>query len=122
MSHVKSRNTFQHLSEIAKGRIVACRKCSSPVIHRGCNFSTTMISTPSIVNAASVVAQSKKVRVPGLGRGPGSKSFEMRTNCSSEAATPAHILERLGLTKQDIADDSLLVLDFLKVYDVMDLV
>ncbi|GFX00096.1 uncharacterized protein TNCV_3080921 [Trichonephila clavipes] len=50
------------------------------------------------------------------------KSFEMCTNCSSEPATPAHILECLGLTKQDLADDPLLVLDFLKVYDVMYLV
>ncbi|GFT18119.1 hypothetical protein TNCV_182911 [Trichonephila clavipes] len=31
-----------------------------------------MNSTPSITNAASVVAQSKKNRVPGLRRGPGS--------------------------------------------------
>ncbi|GFV20924.1 RNase H domain-containing protein [Trichonephila clavipes] len=52
----------------------------------------------------------------------GCKSFEMCTNCSSEPATPAHILECLGLTKQDLADDPLLVLDFLKVYDVIDLV
>ncbi|GFY30692.1 RNase H domain-containing protein [Trichonephila clavipes] len=52
----------------------------------------------------------------------GCKSFEMCTNCSSEPATPAHILECLGLTKQDLADDPLMVLDFLKVYDVMDLV
>ncbi|GFV63598.1 uncharacterized protein TNCV_625931 [Trichonephila clavipes] len=50
------------------------------------------------------------------------KSFEMCTNCSSEPATPAHILECLGLTKQNLADVPLLVLDFLKVYDVMDLV
>ncbi|GFV98337.1 RNase H domain-containing protein [Trichonephila clavipes] len=45
----------------------------------------------------------------------GRKSFEMCTNCSSEPATPAHILECLGLTKQDLADVPLLVLDFLKV-------
>ncbi|GFU27890.1 RNase H domain-containing protein [Trichonephila clavipes] len=50
------------------------------------------------------------------------KSFEMCTNCSSEPATPAHILECLGLTKQDLADVPLLVLDFLKMYDVMDLI
>ncbi|GFW48709.1 RNase H domain-containing protein [Trichonephila clavipes] len=50
------------------------------------------------------------------------KSFEMCMNCSSEQATPAHILERLGLTKQDLCDVPLLVLDFQKVYDVMDLV
>ncbi|GFW88575.1 hypothetical protein TNCV_828441 [Trichonephila clavipes] len=44
----------------------------------------------------------------------------MCTNCSSEPATPAQILEGLGLTKQDLADDPLLVLDFLKVYDAID--
>ncbi|GFU92510.1 hypothetical protein TNCV_4794391 [Trichonephila clavipes] len=38
-----------------------------------------------------------------------------------QPATPDHILEYLGLTKLDLADDPLLVLDFLKVYDVMDL-
>ncbi|GFT25056.1 uncharacterized protein TNCV_179681 [Trichonephila clavipes] len=52
----------------------------------------------------------------------GRKSFEMCTNCSSEPVTPAQILECLELTKQDLADVRLLVLDFLKVYDVMDLV
>ncbi|GFW62337.1 HTH_48 domain-containing protein [Trichonephila clavipes] len=39
----------------------------------------------------------------------------MCTNCSSEPATPAHILECLGFTKQDLADVHLLMLDFLKV-------
>ncbi|GFW08191.1 RNase H domain-containing protein [Trichonephila clavipes] len=52
----------------------------------------------------------------------GRKIFEMCTSSSSEPATPAHILECLGLTKQDLAHVPLLVLDFLKVYDVMDLV
>ncbi|GFY14827.1 uncharacterized protein TNCV_648701 [Trichonephila clavipes] len=52
----------------------------------------------------------------------GRKSFGMCTNCSSEPAKPAHILECLGLTKQDLADVTLLVLDFQKAYDVMDLV
>ncbi|GFT22748.1 hypothetical protein TNCV_1856271 [Trichonephila clavipes] len=42
----------------------------------------------------------------------GYKSYEMSTNGSSEPALPAHILECLGLTKQDLADDLLLVLDF----------
>ncbi|GFW20145.1 uncharacterized protein TNCV_2320861 [Trichonephila clavipes] len=44
----------------------------------------------------------------------GRNSFEMCMNSSSEPATPAHILECLGLTKQDLADVPLLVLDFLK--------
>ncbi|GFW94416.1 uncharacterized protein TNCV_2701371 [Trichonephila clavipes] len=52
----------------------------------------------------------------------GFKSFEMCPNCSSELAWPAHILECPGLTKQDLADDPLLVVDFLKVSEVMDLV
>ncbi|GFV23732.1 uncharacterized protein TNCV_959261 [Trichonephila clavipes] len=52
----------------------------------------------------------------------GSMSFEMCTNCSSIPDSPAHIVECLGLNKQDLADDPLLVLDFLKVYEVKDLV
>ncbi|GFW33327.1 hypothetical protein TNCV_2860041 [Trichonephila clavipes] len=44
--------------------------CSSPVNNRGCNFSPCMNSTPSNTNAASVIVQSKKDRVPGLGRRP----------------------------------------------------
>ncbi|GFY11085.1 uncharacterized protein TNCV_4470711 [Trichonephila clavipes] len=51
----------------------------------------------------------------------GCKSFEICTNCSSEPATTAHIPECLELTKQDLADNPLLVLDFLKVYDIMNL-
>ncbi|GFU69108.1 structural maintenance of chromosomes protein 2-2 [Trichonephila clavipes] len=38
----------------------------------------------------------------------GSKSFEMCTSSSCDSASPAHILECLGLTKQDLADDPLL--------------
>ncbi|GFV64366.1 uncharacterized protein TNCV_2502841 [Trichonephila clavipes] len=52
----------------------------------------------------------------------GSKSFELCNNCYSEPAAPTHILECLGLTKQDLADDPLLLLDFLRVCDVMGLV
>ncbi|GFT47845.1 uncharacterized protein TNCV_4224461 [Trichonephila clavipes] len=48
----------------------------------------------------------------------GYKNFEMCANCSSEPASHAHILECLGLTKQDLAGDPLLVLDFLKVFEV----
>ncbi|GFU16839.1 hypothetical protein TNCV_923391 [Trichonephila clavipes] len=39
----------------------------------------------------------------------------MFTNCSSEPATPAHILECISLTKQDLADVLMLVLNFQKV-------
>ncbi|GFV13853.1 RNase H domain-containing protein, partial [Trichonephila clavipes] len=51
-----------------------------------------------------------------------SKRFEVCTNCSSEPASPANILECLGFTKLDLADDPLLVLDFFRVYEVIDLV
>ncbi|GFW12585.1 hypothetical protein TNCV_818371 [Trichonephila clavipes] len=59
-------------SQLSKGCSVQDDGCSSPVTNRGCNFSPSMNSTPSITNAASVVAQSKKDRDPGLGRWPGS--------------------------------------------------
>ncbi|GFW66669.1 RNase H domain-containing protein [Trichonephila clavipes] len=39
-----------------------------------------------------------------------------------EPAAPAHVFECLRLTKQDLADHPLLMLDFFRVYDVMELV
>ncbi|CAL1288156.1 unnamed protein product [Larinioides sclopetarius] len=39
-----------------------------------------------------------------------------------EQDSPHHILAYLGLTKQDLADDALTVVDFLRMYNVMDLV
>ncbi|GFU69837.1 hypothetical protein TNCV_112561 [Trichonephila clavipes] len=53
---------------------VVFTRCSSPVTNRGCNFFPSMTSTPSITNAASVVAQSKKDHVPGLGREEGQET------------------------------------------------
>ncbi|GFU17111.1 RNase H domain-containing protein [Trichonephila clavipes] len=70
----------------------------------------------------TLLARFRSGHIKSMKFSEGRKSFEMCTNCSSEPATPAHILECLGLTKQDLADDPLLVLDYLKVYDVMDLV
>ncbi|GFV76965.1 RNase H domain-containing protein [Trichonephila clavipes] len=70
----------------------------------------------------TLLARFRSGHIKSMKFSEGRKSFEMCTNCSSEPATPAHILECLGLTKQDLADVPLLVLDFLKVYDVMDLV
>ncbi|GFW93870.1 RNase H domain-containing protein [Trichonephila clavipes] len=70
----------------------------------------------------TLLARFRSGHIKSMKFSEGRKSFEMCTNCSSEPATPAHILECLGLTKQDLADDPLLVLDLLKVYDVMDLV
>ncbi|GFX02020.1 RNase H domain-containing protein [Trichonephila clavipes] len=70
----------------------------------------------------TLLARSRSGHIKSMKFSEGRKSFEMCTNCSSKPATPAHILECLGLTKQDLADVPLLVLDFLKVYDVIDLV
>ena len=52
----------------------------------------------------------------------GTRSFKICTHCSIEQASPDHILSCLGLSKQDLDNDPVLVLDFLRVYDVMDLV
>ncbi|GFU38629.1 uncharacterized protein TNCV_1495611 [Trichonephila clavipes] len=70
----------------------------------------------------TLLARFRSGHIKSMKFSEGRKSFEMCMNCTSEPASPAHILECLGLTKQDLADDPLLVLDYLKVYDVMDLV
>ncbi|GFU88945.1 RNase H domain-containing protein [Trichonephila clavipes] len=45
----------------------------------------------------------------------GIKHFEICTKCSSAQASPGHILSCLGLTRQDLVQDPILVLDFLRV-------
>ncbi|GFU48993.1 uncharacterized protein TNCV_2332881 [Trichonephila clavipes] len=70
----------------------------------------------------TLLARFRSGHIKSMKFSEGRKSFEMCTNCSSESATPAHFLECLGLTKQDLADVPLLVLDFLKVCDVIYLV
>ncbi|GFU68188.1 RNase H domain-containing protein [Trichonephila clavipes] len=70
----------------------------------------------------TLLARFRSGHIKSMQFSEGRKSFEMCMNCSSEPATPAHILECPGLTKQDLADVPLLVLDYLKVYDVRDLV
>lgn len=52
----------------------------------------------------------------------GYKSFETCSKCSSDQASPEHILACLGLSKHDLFDNPLMVLDFLRVFGVMDLV
>ncbi|GFY34269.1 RNase H domain-containing protein [Trichonephila clavipes] len=69
----------------------------------------------------ALLARFRSGHIKSMKFSEGRKSFEMCTNCSSEPATPVRILECLGFTKQDLTDVPLLVLDFLKVYDVMDL-
>ncbi|GFU46701.1 uncharacterized protein TNCV_1419611 [Trichonephila clavipes] len=49
-----------------------------------------------------------------------SKSFEMCINCSPDSASPAYILECLGIPKQDLANDPFFVLDYLRLYDFID--
>ncbi|GFY07867.1 uncharacterized protein TNCV_4288031 [Trichonephila clavipes] len=70
----------------------------------------------------TLLARFRRGYIKSMKFSEGRKSFVICKNCSSEPATPAHILECLGLTKQDLADVPLLVLDYRKLYDVMDLV
>ncbi|GFW35217.1 hypothetical protein TNCV_1695321 [Trichonephila clavipes] len=41
--------------------------------------------------------------------------------CSACQVSPEHILDCLGLSKQDLDEDPLMVLDFLRVNEIMDL-
>ncbi|GFU76169.1 RNase H domain-containing protein [Trichonephila clavipes] len=69
----------------------------------------------------TVIVRFRRGHLKSMKFSEGSKSFDMCINCS-EPALPAHNLVGLGLTKQGLADDSLLVLDLLRVYEAMDLV
>ncbi|GFS53724.1 RNase H domain-containing protein [Trichonephila clavipes] len=51
----------------------------------------------------------------------GIKNFEICTKCSAQAS-PGHILFCLELTRQDLVQDPLLVLDFFRVNGLMDLI
>ncbi|GFW09028.1 uncharacterized protein TNCV_3081201 [Trichonephila clavipes] len=48
------------------------------------------------------------------------KNFGVSSKCSSAHASPGHILFCLGLTRQDLVQDPLLVLDFFRVNGLMD--
>ncbi|GFT51180.1 RNase H domain-containing protein [Trichonephila clavipes] len=50
------------------------------------------------------------------------KVFPTCVRCSACQASPEHILDCLGLSKQDLYEDPLMVLDFLRVNGIMDLV
>ncbi|GFW40008.1 RNase H domain-containing protein [Trichonephila clavipes] len=52
----------------------------------------------------------------------GIKHFEICTKFSSTQASPGHILSCLRLTRQDLVQDPLLVLDFSRVNGLMDLI
>ncbi|GBL97539.1 hypothetical protein AVEN_162990-1 [Araneus ventricosus] len=51
-----------------------------------------------------------------------SKCFEICPKCAAEQATPDHILACLGLSKQDLVSNLLLILDFFGVHRLMDLI
>ncbi|GFX38523.1 RNase H domain-containing protein [Trichonephila clavipes] len=52
----------------------------------------------------------------------GNKVLPTCVKCSACQASPEHILDCLGLTKQDRYEDPLMVLDFLIVSEIIDLV
>ncbi|GBM62928.1 hypothetical protein AVEN_22334-1 [Araneus ventricosus] len=51
-----------------------------------------------------------------------SKCFEICPKCTSEQATPDHILACLWLSKQDLVSNPLLTLDLFRVHRLMDLI
>ncbi|GFX89067.1 RNase H domain-containing protein [Trichonephila clavipes] len=50
------------------------------------------------------------------------KVFPTCVRCSACQASPEHILDCLGLSKQDLYEDPLMILDILRVNEIMDLV
>ncbi|GFY16896.1 RNase H domain-containing protein [Trichonephila clavipes] len=52
----------------------------------------------------------------------GNKVFPTCVRCFACQISPEHILDCLGLSKQDLYEDPLLVLDFLRVNGIMDLI
>ncbi|GFX69942.1 RNase H domain-containing protein [Trichonephila clavipes] len=53
---------------------------------------------------------------------PGGSLSHQYSRCSACQASPEHILDCLELSKQDIYEDPLMTLDFLRVNEIMDLV
>ncbi|GBN24666.1 hypothetical protein AVEN_245176-1 [Araneus ventricosus] len=51
-----------------------------------------------------------------------SKCFEICPKCTAKQATPDHILACLGLSKQDLVSNPLLIFDFFRVHGLMDLI
>lgn len=52
----------------------------------------------------------------------GKKTFPICAKCSSEQAAPDHILDCLGLSRLDLYSNPIMVLDFLRVTNIIDLV
>ncbi|GFV67730.1 RNase H domain-containing protein [Trichonephila clavipes] len=52
----------------------------------------------------------------------GNKVFPTCVRCSACQASPEHILDSLGLSKQDLYEDPPIVLDLLRVNGIMDLI
>ncbi|GFV51287.1 uncharacterized protein TNCV_2174741 [Trichonephila clavipes] len=52
----------------------------------------------------------------------GRKTFKFCSKCKVQQASAEHILDCLGLSREDLYDSPLLVIDFLRVNNLMDLV
>ncbi|GFV61258.1 uncharacterized protein TNCV_891051 [Trichonephila clavipes] len=52
----------------------------------------------------------------------GNKVFPNCVRCSASQASPEYIFDCLGTLKQDLYEDTLIVLDYLKVNEIMDLI
>ncbi|GFU31107.1 uncharacterized protein TNCV_2193091 [Trichonephila clavipes] len=118
-----SRSVTQHLSNWKKlnTRIRPPRFPPEPHWYQ-CSHPGGSLARGFTRQDQTLLARFRSGHIKSMKFSEGRKSFEMYMNCSSEPATPAHILECLGLTKQDLADIPLQVLGYLNVHDVMDLV
>lgn len=70
----------------------------------------------------TVLARFRSGHLKSLKFSEGLKNFEICAKCSTEQASPEHILVCLGLSEKDLTENPLTVLDFLRVYGLMDLV
>ncbi|GFX00811.1 RNase H domain-containing protein [Trichonephila clavipes] len=69
----------------------------------------------------STYINNKQSTVPPAHLWNGNKAFSTCVRCSACQASPENILDCLGLSKQDLYEDPLMVLDFLRVNGIMDL-
>ncbi|GFU83757.1 transposable element Tcb2 transposase [Trichonephila clavipes] len=96
----------------------------------GCSLLTT--SSPAITYSElqSKINRASKTAISRLASGhtkslsffEGRKTFKFCSKCKVQQASAEHILDCLGLSREDLYDSPLLVIDFLRVNNLMDLV
>ncbi|GFW71136.1 RNase H domain-containing protein [Trichonephila clavipes] len=85
--------------------------------HRGCSFLLKWGRA-----SQTAISRLKSGHIKSLSFCEGRKTFALCTKCKTQQASPDHILDCLGLSREDIFSFPLLVLDFLRVNCLLDLV